>query len=139
MHARRGFTRVCAGCRARQLPTPPPPQPHPANTTLAPGVRAAGDLHVTGSAYSHEPGGACFCLDVKGSWAADDATGSWHVSRLVSDPDFEAGVGPVCVEVTADGGGGAGFDAGEIKRAVAARATAAVAGLRQGAQQVAHE
>lgn len=113
--------------------------PPAANTELAPGVRAAGDLHVTGSAYSREPGGGCFCLDVKGGWVADGgASGTWHVPRLASDPEFEAGVGPVCVEVAAtDGGGGAAGAVADVKRVVAERAAAAVACLRQGTQQAA--
>ena len=129
--------------------TPPSTHP-PADTVLASNeagrLITMGGPHVTGVASRCEPGGATFALDIRGTWefetptaAATDAAagGTYHVPRLVSDPEFEGGVcQPVCVDVAADGEA-SGLPVAEAKDAIASAVTAAVAGLHQGVHKVA--
>ena len=107
-----------------------------------------GGPHVTGFASRCEPGGSTFALDIRGTWKfdpvsipaptdTDAAGGTYHVPRLVSDPEFEGDVcQPVCVDVACDGDA-AMLPVAEAKDAIAAAVTAAVAGLHQGVQKVA--
>lgn len=95
-------------------------------------VSTVGSPHVTGCATAREPGGkdgsgggeagagssrsdACsFALDLKGALRAVPSTkegdsgeidGAFHVARIVSDAEFEGGIGPLNVEVALDSGG----------------------------------
>lgn len=126
-------------------PFPPHNPPNSADAVLATNdagtLRTLGAPHVTGTASRCEPGGATFALDIRGTWTfegKDAATatvnGTYHVPRLVSDPEFETT--PVCVDVTADGDAAAAPVA-EAKAKIAAAVAASVAGLHQGVQKMA--
>jgi hypothetical protein len=116
-------------------PPPPPPNPHPnpnaADARLAttsPALTLVGPAHIHGTARL-EDGRPSVDLGVKGAWqaAADEGgggkddhdtgaapplCGTWAIPRIVTDPEFAGGLGPLSTEMTVDAEGGQGGEGG---------------------------